>query len=622
MKSNRVIHKLISRSMASNRTRNIAAIVAIALTSIMFTTVFTVSASMLYSASLTGAGTVSGQGIVTAAAVLAMILGSGYLIIYNIFQISVTRDIQFYGRLKTLGATSRQIRRILFAQVMRICAIGIPAGLAIGYGIGAGLIPVVMVSLGSSAALPMHPAIFIAAAAFSMLTVMLSCSKPAKTASKVAPVEAVKYVNVRPPQKPRRKYGRTTPRSMAKNNLRQNRKRTALVVLSIAIGLALMNSFYVYQHSFDEAAYVAGFIQSDIAITGALPPEVRGHLTEMPGVVRQGSIWYTESKQPINPEVQARLIAYYEEEDSGQKGWLESDENASRQYQELKRTGTANVSIYGMETFPAGMGEVYLGAFDAEQFETGGYVLAYGIMDNGDGSVHYEIGDMIELQGKRYELMALIDPPKTLADGLRSNQNELEITYVISAGAFHDSFGPMHAAGAFLDTTDLKSSDALVSAIQSEYPELTVESRRTYTARFQSQTLAVSVMGYALGLIMAVIGILNFANTMLTAIIARRHEFTMLESIGMTTAQLKTMLVFEGLRYIGYAVAMGIIGAALIASTYIQEAVSTSWVASYNFSLAPFAIIVPILLALALAVPILCFRETQRESLTERLRNQ
>jgi putative ABC transport system permease protein len=41
---------------------------------------------------------------------LALILLSGYLIIYSIFAISVTADIHFYGLLKTTGATGRQIR--------------------------------------------------------------------------------------------------------------------------------------------------------------------------------------------------------------------------------------------------------------------------------------------------------------------------------------------------------------------------------------------------------------------------------------------------------------------------------------------------------------------------------
>ena len=44
---------------------------------------------------------------------LLLILLTGYLIIYNVFQISVARDIRFYGLLKTIGTTPRQLKRIV-----------------------------------------------------------------------------------------------------------------------------------------------------------------------------------------------------------------------------------------------------------------------------------------------------------------------------------------------------------------------------------------------------------------------------------------------------------------------------------------------------------------------------
>lgn len=42
-----------------------------------------------------------------------MILLSGYLLIYNVMYISVTKDIRFYGMLKTIGATMSQIQKIV-----------------------------------------------------------------------------------------------------------------------------------------------------------------------------------------------------------------------------------------------------------------------------------------------------------------------------------------------------------------------------------------------------------------------------------------------------------------------------------------------------------------------------
>ena len=77
-------------------------------------------------------------------AFLVLIVFTGYLIIYNIFQISVTGDIRYYGLLKTIGVTPRQLRRIIRWQAILLWAAGLPLGLLLGYGVGAGMTPVVM----------------------------------------------------------------------------------------------------------------------------------------------------------------------------------------------------------------------------------------------------------------------------------------------------------------------------------------------------------------------------------------------------------------------------------------------------------------------------------------------
>lgn len=73
--------------------------------------------------------------LILASAVLVILL-TGYLIIYNIFQISVISDIRFYGLLKTIGTTKGQIRCLVRRQAVRLSLIGIPVGLLIGYGVG------------------------------------------------------------------------------------------------------------------------------------------------------------------------------------------------------------------------------------------------------------------------------------------------------------------------------------------------------------------------------------------------------------------------------------------------------------------------------------------------------
>ena len=75
---------------------------------------------------------------------LLLILFTGYLIIYNVFRISVTNDIRFYGLLKTIGTTGRQLKRIIRYQALALSLAGIPVGLLLGWLVGAGLTPAVI----------------------------------------------------------------------------------------------------------------------------------------------------------------------------------------------------------------------------------------------------------------------------------------------------------------------------------------------------------------------------------------------------------------------------------------------------------------------------------------------
>lgn len=75
--------------------------------------------------------------ILAIAAMLLLIVFTGYLIIYNVFQISVANDIRFYGLLKTIGTTPSQISRMIRLQALLLSLLGIPLGLVGGWFVGA-----------------------------------------------------------------------------------------------------------------------------------------------------------------------------------------------------------------------------------------------------------------------------------------------------------------------------------------------------------------------------------------------------------------------------------------------------------------------------------------------------
>lgn len=210
------------------------------------------------------------------AVLLMVILLSGYLIIYNIFYINVYHDIQYYGLLKTIGTTGRQLRRLVRRQAYMLSLYGIPAGLLIGTAVGKFLLPLVMGNLVfariTDTKIVLNVWIFAGAAVFSFITVFISCIKPCRIASKVSPIEAVRYTegqNAVSVKKKSKRTRRVSPGAMAFQNIKRNRKKVVIVVASLSMALVLLNSIYSIIQGFDMDKFVASMTVSDFSIADA-----------------------------------------------------------------------------------------------------------------------------------------------------------------------------------------------------------------------------------------------------------------------------------------------------------------------------------------------------------------
>lgn len=113
--------------------------------------------------------------------------------------ISVTKDIRFYGMLKTIGTSPSQIKSIVKMQTIKLSLLGVPIGIFLGIITSFAAVPFAleMFGMGNDGAMPsdisFNPVIYIGTVLFAIITVSVSCRKPAKLAGKVSPVEALKY---------------------------------------------------------------------------------------------------------------------------------------------------------------------------------------------------------------------------------------------------------------------------------------------------------------------------------------------------------------------------------------------------------------------------------------------
>ena len=138
---------------------------------------------------------------------------------------------------------------------------------------------------------------------------------------------------------------------------------------------------------------------------------------------------------------------------------------------------------------------------------------------------------------------------------------------------------------------------------EKEAPEMSYTSKGKRVTEFQGIRNMVLLVGGVLSFIMGLIGILNFINSILTSIIARRREFAVLCSIGMTGRQLRKMLIMEGLLYTVLAGIAAFLTGTVLAFSVIRQLFSALWFFSYRYTLLPFCGIFPILLLAGTVIP-------------------
>lgn len=602
---------------------------------------------------------------------LLLILFTGYLIIYNVFQISVAGDVRFYGLLKTIGTTPRQIRRMIRQQALLLSVVGIPIGLVLGWLVGKALVPVVISQLdGVSSVTSTSPWIFVGSALFALVTVFISCLRPGRMAGRVSPIEALRYTESSGRTKGKRTKKKVSIFSMAWANLGRSRGKTFITIVSLALAVVLFQLVVTFVNGFDMDRYVSRSFASDFQIADAgyfqngelgadwpLSEDVIAAINAQGGVTSGGRTYGAgASVQSFQPENWLRQIMnpYY-------------DENAlNAMLSERARDPEGNLAsmamLYGMEDY----GLDHLTVVDgdlADVYDPAKKAVAVAVPTDDYGkalpdTTSREVGDKMwlrfveeweyvaretgevyaspddipetvgfEMRAKKYHdveynVAALVTMPGSLSYGYRMMESE-EI--VINAQNFIADSGNDDIMYYAFDTDDAATDK--MEAFLKEYTEnvnssLNYQSKQTYVDEFNSFRSMFALLGGTLSAIIAVIGVLNVFNAILTGITSRRRELAMLQSIGMTAKQLRRMLVIEGLLYTLGAVALAAV-LVLAISPFAGEAVGGLffWF-SYKPTYWPLAVAAPVFAAVGVLIPLASVHRMQRNSVVDRLREE
>ena len=604
------------------------------------------------------------------AAMLLLIIFTGYLIIYNVFQISVTNDIRFYGLLKTIGTTPRQLGWIIRQQALTLSLAGIPLGLIAGWFIGGQITPAIVSQMeGIVPVTSVSPVIFIGAALFSLVTVLLSCRKPGRAAAKVSPIEAVRYTEggtIR--RKTKKGRGGVSLLSMAWANLGRSRGKTAVTITSLSLAVVLLTVTVNFTNGFDMDKYVSNFTASDFIVADAgkfqnsvldftadmaVPQTVIDDINAQGGITDGGVIygqtfgaleyvtedWFRQNKERFyTPEQMDNLIRLTERNEEG----LLADR--------IQLSGMSDFALDHLTVLDGDLSKLY---------EDGGQYVAAVYADDDYGSAELDshwarLGDTVTV---RYvEETEYVDPdtgtayasPEDVPAGanwvaqpVKYRDVEYEVAalvtvpsafsyryygadeFVLNDQTFLRDSGTADVMYYAFDTTD-EANDAMEEFLrnytENVNPQFDYESKALYAAEFEGMRSMFQLCGGALSFIVGLVGVLNFFNAILTGIIARKREFAVLQSIGMTGRQLKAMLVYEGLFYALGAAVISLILTLALGPVAFTAVGSLFWFFTYRLTLTPFLIVVPVFALLGVLVPLAVYRTVSKSTIVERLR--
>ena len=598
---------------------------------------------------------------------LVVIFLSGYLIINNIYRINVYSDIRSYGLLKTIGMSGRQLSSLVRYQAIYLSLPGIVAGILAGSLVGTLLVPLITrmlnVSVATKGVIQINGWVLLVSALFSFMTVIVSCRKPARLASKVSPIEAVRYTEntkmLKQVQHDGKKRKHVIPNSFrdlthkrtshftnfsfAKKNLSRDKKKVFWVVLSLSLSLVILNSVYTLLHGFNEDKYIEHSIATDFSVADATldNPAVRtnnrnttgisqdllAELGKLQGIEELGNIYLENTYQKFTEEdfqkIDERLLT---------KPFMETlnpygDNTTIKEVYEMFRASA--VFLYGMDDFVLKNLPVRHGNFDLEKFKTGNYILIneYDMrLPDGESPVQYFLpGEKITVttndgNTKQYEVMATVQLPYAFRFQI---YDTLDMFYILPSDEFNSFCKPRNPMRCLFNVTDEaeENIEAWMEAYTTETePALTYTSRKSYKQEYKGFTSMIMIVGGLLTGILALIGLLNLANTMTTSIISRRLELAMLEAVGMTKRTQINGMCIEGVLYAILTGIAGIILCSIFSAVLIKPFGAGMWYFEWNFSLLPVAVVFPIMIALTLLLPVIIYKNVMKASVVERLR--
>jgi putative ABC transport system permease protein len=542
------------------------------------------------------------------AVLIALIVCGSTLLIYNAFAISIGERKKQFGMFASVGATSAQIRRIVLTEAGVIAAIGIPlgilgaiAGVAILAKLTQGIVSQLILDAEQGLPLVVSPLVIGLTVLFSAATILLSAWVPARRASQVSPIDAIRQsgeiqegvpLHLRANPLIRRVFG--FEGELALKSLQRDRKKYLTTLLSLMLSIILFVAFNALRLYTDTTTRLAVQamnydLQIDLDYRQSHAKDFADRVSELPEVQRV-SYDRCSHEQYIPPRATITDPAYQA-----------LQEMTSLEFESLPEPVEGDTYAFVLKVCAVGPAEfahyaAQLG-LDLQQYSdpSSPLVILLNHTTRRQGGKLYDF-DLFNLKpGDTMTATQMTgwSPPQagdeatpslTWTVGAVTQETPLGFmgggSEMIVSDAVFDGLsdrmlqlGPINNGHMTVKSDD---PDAAVAAIERLYKStvggnFSYYSMKEFNKSQTLQTMMTNLFFYGFLTLITLIGVTNIVNTLDTNIKLRRREIAMLKSVGLTPGGFARMLRYESLFYGLTALLYGLpIGIALSFLIYKQ----------------------------------------------------
>ncbi|EGT3800800.1 FtsX-like permease family protein [Clostridioides difficile] len=480
---------------------------------------------------------------------LLVLLASG-LVIYNILKISVTKKIKEYGCLRAIGAEPNQIYKIVILQILILCTVAIPIGAVIGIISSKGITGMVTNILNPDILLAndnkeitelihknttayMFPLVL--STNVSLIFSFISALPSAIYASHVSPKIAMVGSTTKIKRKIKReKTIKNFERHLAWLNLKRNKGRTIITILSLFMSITVFVALSEFSNVLDVSRSVSNLKEGDFSLTNEISgfdKSTLDKIAKMKNVNRTSFIKYSEYKQ----------------------GEIDTDINFENSGEMLKIIGIDEQTL--KDLMPSITDSIL------EDFKNGSICFIknpIAISTPGVKTRHTNLKpkDSITINKKQLDIYSTVDKMFFLqGNGWINGVDVIVYDSVYNTLTNKNKFNQINIYAK--DKSKLEQIRLSIEQICENNPGSHWISYIESDKQLKESFKQIEFLAWAVILFVELIGTLNIINTTHTNINTRTNEIGVKRAIGMSNSSLYKMFLWEGVYYGIFAAIFG-----------------------------------------------------------------